>query len=113
MSSITPDNPSVLSPELSITTVGRSRILHWLRAGWLVLAVCLFAFFLFSIPGTYRMLETPCSPPDSACRNIWQARSAQLEQLDQTGISLHSVALYIVVLYTLVSLVFWAVGLLI
>src|SRR4051812_24369310 len=112
MSSITTDNPAVLSPDLSIKPLGRSRILYWLRLGWLVLAVCLFAFFLFSIPGTYKMLETPCPPPDSACANIWQARSAQLEQLKQSGISLQSIALYIVVLYAIVSLVFWAVGLL-
>jgi signal transduction histidine kinase len=87
------------------------RVLRWLRVGWLVLAVFLFAVFLISIPGTYMMLQTPCPLPVSTCQNPWQA--TVVEQIVQAGISLQPSALYLVILYTSVSVVFWAVGILI
>src|SRR5579859_6539943 len=87
------------------------RILQWVRIGWLGVAICLFVFFLISIPGTYRMLQTPCAADLSNCVSWAQPTPLVVTEIEQAGISLQAAALYLTCLYSLTSLVFWAVGL--
>lgn len=89
------------------------RILKWVRRAWLMLAVFLFAVFVVSIPGTYRMIQTPCAPDGSSCLSWAQPTPDVVAQIEQSGISLQASALYLTTLYVAVSLIFWAVGLLI
>ena len=92
---------------------GKHRTLVWVRRGWLVLAAFLFVTFIISIPGAYRMMQTLCASDGSDCASWAQPTPEAAAQIAQSGISLQASALYLVCLYTSVSLVFWGVGMLI
>ncbi|MBN2471667.1 MAG: sensor histidine kinase [Anaerolineae bacterium] len=98
------DPPSMAAPG--------SRWLQRVRAGWLALVALMFVTFLISIPGTYEMLQTPCTS-DADCMSWAQPTPDIIVRIEQSGISLRASALYLTSLYTAVSLVFWVVGLLI
>ena len=91
----------------------RSRWLARIRIGWLALVALMFVTFLISIPGTYRMLQTPCSSDGSDCLSWAQPTYAAVTWIEQSGISLRASAIYLISLYIVVSLIFWGVGLLI
>ncbi len=83
------------------------------RAVWFVLAGFLFLIFLRAIPATFEMLQTPCLLESRDCGSWAYPTPESIAILEQSGISLQAAALYLVGLFTSVSLVFWAVGLLI
>ena len=101
-----------MAAEMAANTNGH-RVLIRIRRGWLVLAVCLFGVFLISIPGTYQMLLTPCAVDGAGCDSWAQPTPVSMAMLQQSGVSPTAAALYLTGLYAAVSLVFWAVGLLI
>jgi signal transduction histidine kinase len=100
------------SPELHLSQelVSPSKWLPRVRTVWLGLVGLIFITFVFSIPDTYRMLQTVCDPAQSTCD--WAKPTPQtLVTLDRYGISLRAAAIYHLILYVIVSLVFWGAGL--
>lgn len=89
----------------------RSSLLIGLRRVWLALAICLFILFLVSIPATYSMLQTQCASWTDCLSGAWQM--TVVSGLVQAGIQLPPAALYLTILYTVVSLVFWGIALLV
>src|SRR5687768_5846554 len=81
-----------LTPRQSDVSPQPSR--RWLeraRLGWLGLAVFLFAVFVISIPGTYRMLQ--CVPDDPDCPSWAYLTPDVIAALERSGISLQANAL--------------------
>lgn len=99
------DNP-ILHP-------ATSRWLPRVRAVWFVLIPVIFVTFLYSIPGTYRMLMIVCDLPVDQCATWAQLTPQTLGTLTNLHISLKTFAIFHTMLYTTVSLVFWASGLLV
>jgi len=100
------------SVSLSAKSIQPSSILTGLRRVWFVLAVYLFITFVITIPGTYAMLQTPCTGSFADCLSpAWQF--TLVASAAQSGLPLQASALYFTTLYTVVSLIFWAVGFLI
>jgi signal transduction histidine kinase len=94
-------------------THSHNRWLKRVRFVWFVLIPVIFVTFLFSIPGTYRMLKTICESPVDQCASWAQPTPQTLETLTNLHISIQTFAIFHTVLYTIVSLVFWASGLLV
>ena len=95
------------------TPAHNQRWLRWARRIWLLLAGFLFLIFLLAIPATYEMLQTPCLLESRDCGSWAYPTPESIAILEQSSISLQAAALYLVGLFTAVSVVFWIVGLLI
>ncbi len=107
MADITASSPESLLPQEFLSA---SKWLPRVRTVWLGLVGLIFVTFIFSIPDTYRHLQTVCDPAQSLCD--WEQPTPQtLTTLDQYGVSLKSAAIYHLTLYVIVSLVFWGTGL--
>lgn len=95
------------------THTHNQRLLRWVRRLWLLLAGFLFLIFLLAIPATYEMLQTPCLLESRDCGSWAYPTPESIAILEQSSVSLQAAALYLIGLFTAVSVVFWIVGLLI
>src|SRR5690606_16548445 len=85
------------------------KILVLVRAVTLVLMGVLFFIFILAVPATYHHMLDVCDPSIESCD--WeQATPANVDLLNEWGISLEGSAQYHIVLYTLTSLVMWCVA---
>ncbi|MGO8950717.1 MAG: hypothetical protein ACLQUY_24300 [Ktedonobacterales bacterium] len=98
--------PSARPPRL------RGRGLFLARTVWLVLAVGMFANFLFGIPTYFAQLQTICLTDPAQCAD-WQLVPANVQALHQLGVSVNTYATAVVCWDVAISLLFLAVGALI
>ncbi len=89
----------------------RGRWLTPARGIWLTLALVLLVNFVVSIPAYYGILRTICPDPQ-ACQ-FWQPTPDNVTALHRLGFSVDAYAVCFTLIDVGVSLVFWAVGLLI
>lgn len=101
--------------DLTITSTQQedTKWLPRVRLVWLALIVPVFVIFLYSIPGTYKMLTTICDLSPEQCASWAQPTSTLVDTLDQHHISLEAYAIYHLILYVTVALLCWGAGLLV
>jgi signal transduction histidine kinase len=107
------DIAAVPQPLATQELLSASKWLPRVRVVWFALVGLIFVTFLFSIPDTYRQLQSVCDPAIQECTEWAQPTTQTLTTLDEYGISLKAAAIYHLTLYIVVSLVFWVTGLMI
>lgn len=102
-----------LEAQAPIKEIPNKKWLYCVRAVWFVLIAVIFVTFLINIPSTYKMLSTVCELPIDQCSSWAQPTPQLLETLTVYNISLQTFAIYHIIFFVAVSLVFWASGILV